>query len=247
MPDGLLYSSYLAGPRESRIGTAVLSSSNGDDVWDTTLGGRVGILRQGTADVFRPEGWQIDIEGAAFPRLNADQNADVDAADFRFGVPLTWRQDDWQAKLAFYHLSSHAGDEFLVRNPLFERINFSRNSLVLGVGHFVTPDWRIYAEADYGFINDGGTEPWWLQFGFDYAPEQPTGLQGAPFVAVNALLREEVDFGGTFTTMLGWSWRSDQNNHLCRLGLQYSDGHTSQFEFHDRNEQLIGVGLWYDF
>lgn len=247
MPDGLLYGSYLAGPRESRIGTAILSNSHGDDVWDTTLGGRVGLLRWGTTDPHKPEGWQLDVEGAAFPRLNAEHNADVDATDFRVGVPLTWRQDRWQFKAAFYHLSSHVGDEFLVRNPSFQRINYSRNAFVLGTGYFPTPDLRLYGEVEYGFFNDGGSEPWAMQFGFDFAPSQPTGLRGAPFLAANAWLREEVDFGGTFTLMTGWAWRSDRNNHLCRLGLQYADGHASQLEFHDQSEQLVGLGLWYDF
>jgi len=247
MPDGLLYGSYLAGPRESRIGTAVMSNSNGDDVWDTTLGGRVGLLRWGTADPHWAEGWQLDVEGAAFPRLNAEHRADVDATDFRVGVPLTYRQDQWQFKAAFYHLSSHVGDEFLVRNPSFQRINYSRNAFVLGAGYFPTPDLRFYGEVEYGFFNDDGSEPWAVQFGFDLAPSQPTGLRGTPFLAANVWLREEVDFGGTLTLMTGWSWRSDRNNHLCRLGLQYSDGHTSQLEFHDQHEQLVGLGLWYDF
>lgn len=247
MPDGLLYGSYLAGPRESRLGTAVLSNSSGDDAWDTTLGGRVGIMRLGTVCSQQPEGWQLDVEGAAFPRLNAEHNADVDAADFRVGVPLTWRQGQWQFKAAFYHISSHVGDEFLVRNPSFQRINFSRNAIVLGTGYFASPELRLYAEVDFGFFNDGGSDPWWFQFGFDYAPSQPTGLRGEPFVAANALLREEVGFGGTLTMMTGWAWRADRSGHLFRVGLQYSDGHTSQFEFHDQSEQLLGIGLWYDF
>ncbi len=252
MPDGLLYSSYLAGPRESRMGTAWLSAANGaatggDAGWDITLGGRVGILRWGTTDPQWPEGWQLDIEGAAFPRLNLDEAADVDATDFRFGIPLTWRQGPWQTKLAYYHLSSHVGDEFIERNPTFQRTNFSRNAFVLGTGFFVTPDFRLYAEADYGFSTDGGAEPWWFQFGFDYAPAFPTGFRGAPFIAANALLREEVDFGGTFTLMAGWAWRADKSGHLCRAGLQYSDGHTSQLEFQRNSEQLIGFGVWYDY
>jgi len=247
MPDGLLYSSYLAGPRESRMGTAWLANSDDSDPWDTTLGGRVGILRWGTDDPLWPEGWQLDIEGAAFPRLNLDQSADLDVADFRFGVPLTWRSGPWQAKTAFYHLSSHVGDEFLERNPTFERINFSRNAIVLGLGYFVTPKLRLYAEADYGFDTDGGADPWWFQFGFDYAPSHPTGLRGAPFLAANAFLREEVDFGGTFTAMAGWAWRADRSGHLCRVGLQVSSGHTTQLEFHEESEQLVGLGIWYDF
>lgn len=190
LPDGLLYSSYLAGPLESRLGTAWLSSDGDDAVWDSTLGGRVGILRWGTHPDW-PAGWQLDVEGAAFPRLNPNESEDLESTDFRVGIPLTWRHGPWQTKITGYHLSSHVGDEFLLRNPGFQRINFSRNAFVLGAGYFVTPDLRIYAEADYGFDTGGGAEPWWLQFGFDLAPNMPTGPRGAPFLAANALLREE--------------------------------------------------------
>jgi len=247
LPNGLLYSSYLAGPKEPRIGTVWAENSGGDAAWDSTIGARIGLLRFGTDDPLIPQGWQLDVEAAAFPRLNLDEDADLDSADFRFGVPLTWRRGPWQAKFAFYHLSSHAGDEFLARNPGYRRINFSRNAFVLGVGYFVTPDLRLYAEADYGFSTDGGSDAWWFQFGFDYAPALPTGVSGAPFLAMNGLLREEADFGGTFTTMAGWAWRGDRHGRLLRIGVQYTNGKTTQFEFFNQSEQLVGVGLWYDF
>ena len=41
-------------------------------VWDSTLGARVGVLRDGTDNDLWPEGWQLDVEGAAFPRLSLD-------------------------------------------------------------------------------------------------------------------------------------------------------------------------------
>jgi len=247
LPDGLLFGSYLAGPLESRIGGTIRANTDGPDYLDGTLGGRSGILRWRSDNENGPVLWQLDVEGAAFPRLNVDEDGDVDSTDFRIGVPLTWRQGRWQKKFAFYHLSSHVGDEFIERNPGFMRINFSRDALVLGLGYFVTPDLRLYAEADYGFRTDGGAEPWWFQFGFDLAPSQPTGFHGAPFLAINAFLREEVNFGGTLTGMTGWAWRGDGTGHLLRAGLHYAVGHTSQLEFHQQSEQLIGLGLWYDF
>lgn len=246
LPDGLLYASYLAGPKESRIGTAWLNESDRDWVWDSTLGGRAGIVRFGTDDPLWPEGWQLDIEGAGFARLDLEEESDLDSSDFRFGVPLTWRRGPFQTKFAYYHLSSHAGDEFLERNPGFQRINFSRNAVVLGLGYFPVPDLRLYAEADYGFDVDVAEE-WWFQFGFDYAPAFPTGLRGAPFLAMNGLLREEVDFGGSFNLMAGWAWRGDEHGHLCRVGLQYFNGKTTQFELFQESEQLVGLGFWYDY
>lgn len=247
LPGGLLYQSYLAGPREPRFGYEWLYDTQ-REAWvnEVALGGRMGLLRFGNFDAQSPEGWQLDMEGAAFPRLAAG-SLDLVAADFRFGIPLTWRQGPYQVKLAYYHLSSHAGDEFLLAAPPgFTRINFSRNAFVLGAGYFPLPDLRLYSEIGYGFLNDGGNQPWEFQFGAEYRPSQPTGWRGAPFWALNAHLREEVNFGGSFTAEAGWAWRGARSAHLLRLGVQYFSGHTRQFEFLGRTEDLFGLGIWLD-
>lgn len=244
LPEGLLWHSYLAGPKEPRLGYAWLYDTySGQWVNDSTLGARVGILRFGTRDPFEPQGWELDFEGAAFPRLNQG-SLDLDSVDFRAGVPLTWRGGPWQTKLAYYHVSSHVGDEYLLSHPGFQRINYRRDAIVAGAGYFAAPDLRFYAEIGYAFITDGGAEPWELQFGWEYAPTHPTGSRGAPFIAMNGYLREEVAWGGDFTLMAGWAWRGAG---LLRIGLQYTVGESLQWEFLGRSEQLIGLGLWYDF
>lgn len=245
LPEGLLYRSYLAGPKEPRLGYSWLYDTY-SKTWftDATLGARVGLVRFGTDDPFTPSGWELDIEGAALPRLNVGSELDLTATDYRVGVPLTWRDGPYQAKLAYYHVSSHAGDEFLIKNPDFQRINYRRDAMVLGGGWFAAPDLRLYAELGYAFITDGGAKPWELQFGFEYAPTYPTGFRGAPFLAMNGYLREEVDWGGDFTVMAGWAWRG---RHLLRAGLQYTVGETTQWEFLGQSQQMIGLGIWYDF
>ena len=104
LPEGLLYKSYLAGPHEPQLRSSWLYEKNDGWIWDLAVGGRVGILRLGTNDVYHPQGWQLDIEGAAFPRLNMEEQGDLDATDFRFGIPLTWQDGPFQMKLAYYHL-----------------------------------------------------------------------------------------------------------------------------------------------
>jgi len=103
---GLLYKSYLAGTKESRISGTLLYDTKDGWIFNVTLGGRVGIIRYGTSGAANAEGWQLDVEGAAFPRLNVEQQWDVDSADFRFGVPLTHRKGPWQSKMGYYHLSA---------------------------------------------------------------------------------------------------------------------------------------------
>ncbi len=47
--------------------------------------------------------------------------------------------------------------------------------------------------------------------------------------------------------MAGWQWCSTASGSLLRTGLQYYNGETSQYAFFNRHEELIGLGMWYDF
>ena len=247
LPEGLLFRSYLASGRESRLGSVWYYERERGWLWDTTLGGRVGILRFGSDDNLRPEGWQLDVEGAAFPRLDIEENRDLDSADFRFGVPLTYARGPWEAKLAYYHFSSHLGDEYIQRNPTAQRINYSRDAMVVALAYRLQDDLRLYAEAGYAFYNSGGSRPWEFQFGVDWSPLWATGFCGAPFLAVNGHLRQEVNFGGNLIAQAGWQWRGRYNGPLLRTGFQYFNGKSLQAQFFNEHEEQFGLGVWYDY
>ncbi|GIX05215.1 MAG: hypothetical protein KatS3mg114_1084 [Planctomycetaceae bacterium] len=248
LPDGLMYRSYIAGPHEPRFSTAFLHQSGQEVYWDSSLGGRVGIVRYGTTSAFFPEGWQLDVEGAAFLRMLPQTERDVQAVDFRIGVPVTYRQGPLQAKFGYYHISSHLGDEFLLKHPGYPRLNYSRDALVLGVGYFLWEAWRAYAELGWAVIDtSGGAKPWEIQTGVEYDPPWVTGWQGAPFAAVNVHLREEVNWGGSLNLWAGWQWRGKQSSRVFRAGLQYFNGQSAQFSFFREHDQLVGGGIRYDF
>ncbi|MEX2186003.1 MAG: DUF1207 domain-containing protein [Pirellulales bacterium] len=244
-PNGLIYRSYLAGVKEPRFGVQVFHEKDDGWLWDVTLGGRIGLLRYGTTRADRPEGFQIDMEGAAFPRLDPESQMDLNAADFRFGIPFTYGCDWWQVKFAYYHLSSHLGDEYLLRNGLTTRFNFARDALVLGGSYFVLPSVRLYAEADWAFYQDV-SQPWAFQFGVEFSPQGPTGKRGTPFVAINGHLRQELDFSGNVVVQAGWQWRSTAG-HMFRIGGHYYNGLNSQFALFNDFEEQIGFGVWYDY
>ncbi len=244
-PDGLIYRSYMAGGRESRFAAHWVHERDQGWLWDITLGGRMGLLRFGTENDAWPEGWQLDIEGAAFPRLSLERTRDMDATDFRFGVPLTFRRGRWEGKFAYYHLSSHLGDEFIEAFGT-QRINFVRDTIVLGVAVWAFPDMRLYSEAGWAFRTRGGSAPWEFQFGVDWCSTEPTGRWGGPFFAVNCRIREELRFGGNMTVQNGWQWRG-RTGHLMRVGMQYFNGQSDQYQFFTEHEEQIGIGLWYDY
>jgi hypothetical protein len=225
----------------------VFLEADGNAYWDAALGGRVPLIRYGDTAVIRPQGWQLDFEGAALPRLTLDDMRDLESVDFRAGVPLTYGMGDWQFKFGYYHLSSHLGDEFAIRNDaLDDRINYVRDSLVAGVSYYPIPVMRVYAEVGYALYALGGAEPWEFQFGTELSQPGPTGFRGTPFLAMNGHVREDHNFGGDFTAQAGWLWR-DPVGRTLRLGGHYFNGKSSQYQFFNNSEQQVGVGLWYDF
>lgn len=248
LPDGIIYRSYWAGVHEPRTGVVLFSERDGRSLWDATLGGRFGLLRYGDTGTLRPQGWQLDVEGAALARLTLDDMRDMDTVDYRAGLPLTYGIGNWQFKLAYYHLSSHLADEFAINHPgsLDDRINYVRDAIVIGASYYPNPAWRLYSEAGYAFNADGGAEPWEFQFGTEYARPGVTGFHGTPFVALNGHLREENNFSGDVNAQVGWLWRG-KSGQTMRIGAQYYNGKSSQYQTFDDSEEQIGLGLWYDF
>ncbi len=251
LPAGTIYRSYLAGVNEPRLGMHIIHVADNDDqsgeMFDGSLGGRKGLIRYGNRNPYRPQGFQLDVEAAAQVRLNFEEDMDVQATDYRVGVPLTYGWCNKQIKFGYWHVSSHLGDEFMIRNaPNFTRYNYAKDSLVFGYSEYITEEFRVYGEASWAFWSDVAEE-WEFQFGFEHAPACPTGICGAPFYAVNVHLREEVDFGGDFTLQTGWAWRADEGAGLLRIGVHYFNGKSSQRSFFDQSEEQIGLGVWYDY
>lgn len=247
LPEGLLYRSYIAGEKEPRFGVSWLYDRKDQWRWEVTLGARRGIWRNGTTSATNPEGWQLDIEGAAQPQLNPQESQDLDAVDYRFGLPLTYRRGPFALKMGYYHISSHAGDEYMERNPGFTRINYVRESLIFGAAYRFADDWQVYGEFGYAFAVSGGAKPWEIQFGLEYSPNTRGSHKGGPFAAANVHLREEVNWGGSINMLAGWQWMSNQNTGTLRTGFQFYNGKSMQYEFFENDEQMVGFGIWYDY
>jgi hypothetical protein len=201
-------------------------------------------LRYGSQDPQWPEGFEFDMEGGVFPRL--DSNRSLVSADYRFGLPLTYRAGPWETKFGYDHLSSHLGDIYMENNPGVERINYVREQVLLGLAYRPIPDVRFYGEASYAFHYDGGAKPWEFKFGAEYSPSGQTGIQGAPFLAVNGDLREDVDYSGNISAEAGWQWRG-ASGHMFRVGAQGFNGYSDQRQFYRQYESYLGFGIWYDY
>ncbi len=249
LPEGLIYHSYWAGVHEPRLGITMFQElSDSRFLWDATLGGRVGMLQYGNGDPYSPAGFQIDFYGAAIARLDTENRQDLDSTDYVFGLPFTWGDERLQFKTGYAHISSHLGDEYAISHPgsLNDRINYVRDSWQFGVSYYSIPALRTYGEIDWAFHRSGGARPLALQFGAELSRPGPTNGRFSPFLATNARLRQEHDFGGDITFQAGWL-RRNMLDQTLRFGLHLYSGKSSQSQFFTNSEQQVGIGLWYDF
>ena len=75
----------MAGVKESRMsGTYFEDLKDDTTLLDVTLGGRASLLRYGTRANGQAYGWEMQIEGAGMPRINLDENWDLDVDRFSF-------------------------------------------------------------------------------------------------------------------------------------------------------------------
>lgn len=246
LPPGLLYHSYLAGEKEPRTAAQWLVEKNRGLIWEAAVGGRWGLFRHGTQGA-NADGFQFDVEGGALVRIDPEEESDLEAADFRAGFVGTWRRGRWRWKTGYSHISCHLGDEFVLKNPNFTRINYVRDSVLAAVMYDFTPELQGYWETAYAVGAEGGAKPVELQFGMQYSPAVGTGFRGAPFAAINGHLRQELRFGGSVNVEAGWAWRGGTSNNLFRAGFQHYNGNSMQWSFVHRYESLTGMGIWFDF
>lgn len=249
-PEGAIYPAYLANMKASRLSGTWSEDARWGRILDGTLGGVAPLLRYGTREAILPSGVQVDIEGAATLRMIDSKThvMDMHATDYRIGVPITFGNQRLQFKTGYYHVSSHLGDEYILTNPTtFKRINYLRDSILLGLAVRPVRDVRLYAELDYACRVDEMGKPVHFLLGGEYSPMyQPSRRYGSPFLAVHALLMQELDFSGNLNFQAGWQWRSAQQQ-LLRVGLQFFTGADDQFTFYYRNTHKFGFGIWYDF
>ncbi|WP_417849270.1 DUF1207 domain-containing protein [Thalassoglobus sp.] len=245
LPQGVLYGTYWASSAEPRMAVKVIEEQAHGSLIDSEIGGRIGFVRFGARN--RLEGWQFDLLGGVNLRQDPDVGLDMQATDYRFDLPLTYRNGPHSFKMGYYHVSAHAGDEYLVTNQILTRQNYVRDVFNFGYSYNPTPELRLYGEVGYGF-NVDVSEPLEFQFGFDYGPAKVTRIYGAPFVAANVHLKEELNFGGNVALQAGWAWRGEAlAAGILRSGVYYYDGGSSQFAFYQTHETQVGWGLWYDY
>lgn len=148
LPTGDVFCPLLADPKQPHSFVSYLHGTSGSfatDIGAIGIGEHFGLMRLGT--------FQVSISAGIFAQFDLrSESYDLINADYVIGLPLTYRQQGFSARLRAYHQSSHLGDELLLRNPPteVERENLSFESLEVILSQELGP-LRLYAGGEYLF------------------------------------------------------------------------------------------------
>ena len=257
MPTGILFHAYQADNKESRLsGHVPYEFESKEWLWDPTLGGRFALVRYGNKSALYPEGFQIDVEGAVIARMALNHKWDMWGSDYRFGLPFTYRYQNFEYKFGYYHISSHRGDELMLDyynqtkdesgRGLCYRRNYVRDCLEFGIGYRPDANWRFFTGFDYALNIDEGADRWQFKLGAEYSPILLPGGSGAPFLSLFMHWSQETDYNTNFCIQTGWQWRT-LYQHVLRFGGYYMNAYGDQYQFYYQHEKQLGIGLWFDY
>lgn len=202
-------------------------------------------------------GWQVGLLAGVFSQFNLDApSSDLINTDYIVGIPLSWRQGAWSTRVRLYHQSSHIGDEFLLENPGFNRVNLSFEEVeaILSYEH----RWlRVYAGGGYLLhrtpaVLDRNRVQWGMEL------RGPTidspvlghvlpGLQFTPVLGADFKSFEELQWIINSNVVGGFEWSKPGENRRFRLLVNYYRGFYPYGQFFNEKVETVGVGLYFAF
>ena len=204
---------------------------------------------------------QISIESGIWsvfdmdpPRPRFNSGTALVNTDFYVGLPLTYAYDAWSARFRVYHESSHLGDEFLVNNPGYIRINPSFEAVDLYLSYQALFGLRIYGGVGVIVHSDPSfrLKPLYFEYGGEYRffgirfPKQKlygTFLLAADFRSAQFL---HWDFDGTFVG--GYEFSKLQGiGRKFRIYVQYHKGFSVEGQFMKLRTSYISYLISYGF
>jgi hypothetical protein len=240
--DGWLYDPYLAAQRQCRTAVKVIFPTGGDDnrkKIENTIGFDVPVIRW-TDRTDSSVATELQFEAAVFARFDRHERWDMDASDWKFGVPLAHRDGDLAWKIELYHLTSHLGDEFMERTGALP-LDYHLEEAAFGLSWDASAGQRLYGEAGVAVYTSGPTDNGRIQAGWEWVGNKATtGL--SPFMAIDLESRHDTNWIPGKTAVVGVAF----GRHV-RMGVEYYHGYDTQTQFQKLQVQYVSLGLAMDF
>jgi hypothetical protein len=215
------------------------------------------------------DGGQLGITGAVFAQFDLGGDSyDLINADYNIGLPLSYRRGPLSFRFRVYHESSHIGDEFLLKHPTFNRLNFSyeeveailsydvllRYNLVRELRLYGGGAWmfdrepRIHrARAQWGIELRGAGRPaaFWTKVMKKTTEDQKEDVvTGLPFIGLDVKQYEQHRWNLETSLIAGIEYSRPSRRRRLRLYGTYYHGFNPHGQFFiSQKIESFGVGL----
>jgi len=200
------------------------------------LGDRIGFW------IHRDPSGDIELAGAvlggALSRFDLEStNNDFIEVRYRVGFQLRARIGALAARAELYHVSSHLGDEFLVRTGR-EPISTSREGLELLLQGSPISGLVLYGGPGFVLRSTEGLQTLSARWGADWETPRASGLR--PYASADFFSWSEHDWDPTVALEAGLAL-----GQRVRLGILAGFGPSRAEQFFREDEQVFGVSVSY--
>lgn len=195
------------------------------------------------------DGWQLSFVGALFAQFNLSApSSDLVNADYNVGFRLSHRRGRISTRWRLYHQSSHLGDEFLLSQPDFERLNLSIEVVDVLLS-YERSRWRVYGGGGYMIGRDpSDLEPGMAQAGAEYRSTRVHHI-GRFLTGIDVRFIEEQDWETGVSFKAGFELGPpDPGRRNVRIMLEAYDGFAPFGQFFRTDDiRYYGAGLYFGF
>lgn len=254
-PKDDVFRPLLADPKQPQFfaswqATRVRTNQTSTNIGSVGFGENFGFYtsRQGC------NGWQVGILAGVFAQFNLNEpSMDLINADYVVGIPFSWRSGGWSTRVRLYHQSSHVGDEFLLGQPGFNRVNLSFEELE-AIASYDNRWARVYAggatllhrepttldrlRAQWGLELRGPTMP---------SPILGNALEGlliTPILGADFKSFEELKWIINTNVLSGIEWSMEGSTRRFRVLFNYYHGFAPYGQFFAQKVEWFGIGLY---
>lgn len=189
----------------------------------------------------RPHAFRLAaaVAGGAFTRFDLQENGnEFIEAHFRVGFRLRAARGPLEARAEFYHVSSHLGDEYLVRTGR-EPISTSREGLELLVGGRPADAVRVYGGPGLLVRSTEGLDPGSFRAGIEWRSDHLRWGPFRPYAGGELFWWEESSWRPMASAEAGVSFDGGR----YRLALVGGAGPSRAEQFFRRDETLYGLSF----
>ncbi len=194
------------------------------------------------------EGLQVGLDGALFAQFDMDAPSDdLLNADYTVGIPITYRERGFSARLRVYHQSSHLGDEFLLHyRP--DRINLSYEGIQLTLSGENGP-WRLYGGGEWLLTRDPhDLHRGSLQTGLEFRSADPLLWGGRPVAAMDVKSYGENRWTPSYSVRAGLEFGpADPARRHLRLMAEGYRGFAPYGQFYQEKVEYLGVAVTFTY